>query len=286
MGYRSIVGLSIGVWRPASMVAISGALASIQDWQWPIISAFLSAAAVSLIVYTQIVRPWKRRRKLKRPFDAYFLITSLGRFPLNYVQQDDREHLVKELVVPPNSEIPIQIVLEPRLSFMEREIYFGCTESLVDKGKPYAAEYFVPFLRKGVRRKPDAANPGHYTDYNGFYHVRENYLYTKDTRVIGFKLVTRETGTYPAQIYTVTDDARGRADLVIRVEPARATTKMRCYRKGHRRCFVAPARRHLPRPKIPPIPPIPPIRQHRRGPERPRHFAPSHLRFDRIFPYR
>ena len=86
--------------------------------------------AVSLIGYTQIIRPWRRRRKLKRPFKAHFVITSVDRFTLNYVQQDYREHFVKELVVPPNSEIPIQILLEPKLSFLEREIYFGCTDTI------------------------------------------------------------------------------------------------------------------------------------------------------------
>ena len=129
--------------------------------------------------------------------------------------QDDDEHYVKELVVPPNSEIPIQIVLEPRLSFMQHEIYFGCDESLADEKKPRATEYFVPFVREGVRGhgKPDAAHPGHYTDYNGFYHVRENFLYTKDCRVIGFKLQTGATGIYPAQIYTPKADAPSSATL-------------------------------------------------------------------------
>lgn len=233
------------------MTAISEAWAVIQTWPWPIASAGFSAAALWLLLHVQVVRPWCRRRKLSRPFRAYFLIPSLRHFPLNYVLQDERAHFVKELVVPPNSEISIQIVLEPRLSFMQHELYFGCDESLMDENKPRATEWFVPFVREGVRRsgKPDAQHPGHYTDYNGFYHVRENFLYTRDTRVIGFKLLTGASGTYSAQIYTVTDDVRGRADLFIRVEHP-ATTKMRCYNKGHRwrfskamwgrRCFVTP----------------------------------------------
>jgi hypothetical protein len=77
------------------MAAISAAWATIQTWPWPIVSAFFSAVVVSLIVYTQIVRPWQRRRKLKRPFEANFLITSQTRFPLNYVVQDDDEHFVE-----------------------------------------------------------------------------------------------------------------------------------------------------------------------------------------------
>ena len=69
--------------------------------------------------------------------------------------------------------------------------------------------------------------------------MREGYLYTKDVRVIGYKLRTGSAGTFPAQIYVQTDDVRGEAELSIRVEePAR--TKMRCFMKGHRKCFVAP----------------------------------------------
>jgi hypothetical protein len=85
------------------IAAISEAWEAIQTWPWPIASAVFSATAVLLIGYVQIVRPWCRRLKLKRPFEAYFLITSLGRFPMNYVLQDDQEHFVKELVVPAHS---------------------------------------------------------------------------------------------------------------------------------------------------------------------------------------
>jgi hypothetical protein len=229
-------------------MTISRFWATIQTWHWPIISAFFSAAAFFLILHVQILRPRRRRRKLKRPFDAYFLITSRNRFQLNYVVQDENEeHFVKELVVPPKSEIPIQIILQPRLSFLQREIYFGCEESVASGEKPRATEYFVPFVTRGARRsgRPDEAHPGHYTDYNGFYHVREDYLYTKDDRVIGFKLETRATGTYRAQIYVVTDDVRGEAELLIKVERP-AITRMRCVRKKHRKCFVAPARANEP----------------------------------------
>lgn len=228
---------------------ISGVLATIEAWRWPIISACFSAAAFFLILHVQIVRPWRRRRKLKRPFDAYFLITSRNRFQLNYVVQDEnKEHFVKEIVVPPKSEIPIQIILHPRLGFLQREIYFGCEESDANEEKPRATEYFAPFVAKGARRsaQPDEAHPGHYTDYNGFYHVREDYLYTKDARVIGFKLETRATGTYRAQIYVVTDDVRGKAELSIKVIERPEITRMRCVMKKHRKCFVIPTRANEP----------------------------------------
>jgi hypothetical protein len=229
------------LWAAAVMAAISAMWAALD---WPMVSALLGAATISLVWYTQIFRPWRRRRRLRRPFDAHFLITAADQFSLDYVQQNNREHYVKKLVVPPNREIPIQIVLVPRVSFMQHELYFGCDESLMDENKPRATEWFVPFVREGVRKsgKPDAEHPGHYTDTNGFYHVRENYLYTADCRVIGFKLLTGRPGTFRAQVYTVTDDVRGRADLKIKVqEPPK--TKMRCYRKWHRiqLCWVKPA---------------------------------------------
>jgi hypothetical protein len=208
-------------------------------------SVILSAVTLFILALVEIIRPCIRRHKLKRPFDGYFLITSRDRFKLDYVIQDAREHFLKELVVSANSEIPIhQILLQPRLSFSQRELYFGCGEGLVEEGKPRAVEWFVSFITQGVRRsgKPDEAHPGHYTDYNGFYHVKEDYLYTKDDRVIGFKLVTKKAGTYAAQIYTVTDDVRGVTELTIKVENP-ATTRMRCVRKEHRECFVAPRQR-------------------------------------------
>jgi hypothetical protein len=228
-----------------------GDLSDMDDLDWPMLGVLIgasgvliSASTLFLVSYVHFFRPWRRRRRLRRPFDAYFVITSTGRFPMDYVQQNNRDHYVRKLVVPPHKEIPIQIILVPKVSFVEQELYFGCDEHLADEEKPRATEYFVPFVREGVRGsgKPDEAHPGHYTDYNGFYHVRENYLYTADTRAIGFKLLTGRTGTFRAQVYTVTDDVRGQADLKIKVqEPAR--TKMRCYRKWHRirLCSVKPA---------------------------------------------
>jgi hypothetical protein len=223
------------------MAAISAMWAALD---WPIISALLGATTLSLVWYTQIFRPWRRRWRMRRPFDAHFLITASDQFRLDYVQQNNREHYVKKLVVPPHREIPIQIVLVPKVSFMQHELYFGCDENLRDENKPRATEWFVPFVREGVRKsgKPDAEHPGHYTDINGFYHVRENYLYTSDCRIIGFKLLRGNPGTFRAQVYTVTDDVRGRADLKIKVQE-RPKTRMRCYRKWHRirLCWVKPA---------------------------------------------
>jgi hypothetical protein len=112
------------------MATISATWAALD---WPVVSALLGATTLFLVWYVQIFRPWRRRRQLKRPFDAHFLITANGQFPLDYVQQNNREHYVKKLVVPPNREIPVQIVLVPKLSFMQRELYFGCDESLMDE---------------------------------------------------------------------------------------------------------------------------------------------------------
>src|ERR1043166_4813876 len=103
------------------MATIEAWWATLATWPWSMIAAILAGGSLLVAGHTQIVRPRLRRRKLKQPFRAYFLVTSLERFPLDYVPQDDREHYVKELVVPPNSEIPIQIVLEPRVSFLQRE---------------------------------------------------------------------------------------------------------------------------------------------------------------------
>jgi|SRR5262245_57001392 len=224
------------------MTTISDTWATVAAWpHWAIISAFCSGLALAVLIYVQILRPRIRRLRLKRPVKAYFIITSRDRFELAYVEQDDRQHLVRELVVPANSEITVQILLIPKLTFLQREIYFGCDESLNSKEKPYATEWFNPFVLKGVRRsgKPDADHPGHYTDYNGFYHAREDHLYTTDHRAIGFKLVTGAVGIYHAQVYLVTDEVRGRADLVIRVEQP-PTTKMRCRQKSHWRCSITP----------------------------------------------
>src|SRR5690242_17998632 len=93
---------------------------TVHEWPWPIISALCSAAALILLAYIQIGRIWIRRLRLLRPFRAYFLIPRHEEFALDYAVQDNRAHFVKELILPPNSEVAIQIVLEPRLSFLQR----------------------------------------------------------------------------------------------------------------------------------------------------------------------
>ena len=200
----------------------TGFLTFLQTWPWPMVSGLCGAAAFSVVTYTQIVRPWVRRRRLTRPFRAYFVIPPRQKSELDNVVQDDRVHLVKEIVVRSHSEVAIEIVLFPKLRFVQQEIYFGCEQGGVAE-KPCPFEYFSSFVRQGIRGtgKPDK---GHYIDDDGLYHVRESHLYVNDPRRIGFKVKTKKSGIYPAQVFVVADEARGKTTgLTIKVEDRPST---------------------------------------------------------------
>lgn len=163
--------------------------------------------------------------KLRNPIIACFLIPD-SRFKLGYVDQDDREHFLDELVLPANSEVPVMIWINPKLDFHQDEIYFGM-EGKDLRTKPEPTKVFNPFMIPP--KEEDPSNPSHYRDWYRYYHIHAERNRIKDeVYVIGFMVKTKDLGEYPAQLLVHTPRKLGKARLKIRVESCPITRQMDC----------------------------------------------------------
>jgi hypothetical protein len=219
------------------VIVIAAIVASVTSWPWPMIATFVGVVSCGLIIYVNIIRPRRRRAKLAHPVDAYFLIADQRHHDCEYAAQDDEEHRVKEIVVSSNSEVIVDLVLDPKISFISNTILFGCLGDSATK--PYAVEYLNRFVEigSGKRVNPECDDTKHIIDKHHLYHVRD------DPRpwslgvcgAIGFKLKTTVPGTYPVLIGFLGDDTGGEAlGLTITVEDA-PKTPMRCILVEHRK---------------------------------------------------
>jgi hypothetical protein len=215
------------------------------------ISAFLASAVLATAVHVNFVRPWRRRRKLRSPVDAFFVVPRLGR-DCEYAAQDSEDHDLKEIVLPPNAEIIIHLIYKPRLSLHTTETYFGCDPIKAAGQKPLPIEFDNPFILEGRRRRVvPGPHTDDYRDALGYYHVVENKAWSVGvTRALAFKVRTGDVGVYKAMTYFAGEEVMGSAKLMMRVEEG-PRTSMRCVRPEHRR--LPCARGMPPKPAQPPV---------------------------------
>lgn len=204
-------------------------------WDWQIAAAIAALTAVGILVWVHFIAPRVRRHKLKHPCKAYFHIRELAKGKLSYVVQNDEAHNVKELVLPANALVEIEVSYCPTIPFYVEETVFEC-EGDYDS-KPVVEEPLTPFIAKG--ELPHGVS---YWNRHGGYHYSSRYggravgtWYTK-----GFRLRTKSPGIYKAWLGFLTDEMDGDAkDLVIKVEE-KPLTRMSC--AVHRWCKLRPCR--------------------------------------------
>lgn len=148
--------------------------------------------------------------KLRSPVRMYFLIPD-KRCELTYVEQDEKEHLVKELVLPSNSEHQVLIWFKPRVNYYEDSIYFGCEGDL--NKKPYVVDFSNPFILDNNLQR------SYFRDWHQYYHLLTGKNRIKDeVYVTGFIVKTFEEGEYEANIFLHTPSRLGKAKLKITVK--------------------------------------------------------------------
>ena len=106
------------------ILAIMGALIStMSNVSWPAVGATVGVLSLLTLIWVQIGRPLLRRWRMKSPYQVHFTIIPLQQVKLDHVLQDDRGHHVKELVLPSNMVVEIEIECLPKTSFYEQ----GCS---------------------------------------------------------------------------------------------------------------------------------------------------------------
>jgi hypothetical protein len=215
---------------------ISAVISAAATWPWSMISALFGGAAFFAVIYTQIVRPRIRHYRLKHPCKVYFAIPPLGDTKLEHVLQDDVGHEVAELVLPPNKIVEVELIICPRIGFHDWAISFGCDGS--DEDKPIVIERVDRLIKIGKSRWIPGEDDGYAIDRHGYIQIVTNKGRTKGSRIpIGFRLQTKNLGTYLAHIFFFTEERVGEAALTIRVEE-KPKTPMRC--RVHWGCYVTP----------------------------------------------
>jgi hypothetical protein len=225
--------------QPAWADRIDRGTMSVLDWPWPLIGGCLSLAILLIAIWVNFGRPEVRRFALKNPANAYFHIQQLDLGNIGYAIQDDRAHNVKELVLPANTFLAIELVYQPTIHFNQKEIVF-IVEGLPDE-KPLPLERFTSFVKVGRKHFRPGVSTTDYIDRHDNYHVRVDA--SRDvgsSYVVGLKLQTRKAGVYKAILSWMTDEIEGNVhDLSIRVEDKPAT-RMRC--EEHKGCWIRPAK--------------------------------------------
>jgi hypothetical protein len=167
---------------------------------------------------------------------AFFTILPLHQVRLDHVLQDDAAHHVKELVVPANSIIEIEIESVAKTTFHDDSWTFGCDGA--DDAKPYAIERFDRLIDIGKRNWIPGKDEGYSLDRHKYLRIPTDRTRSKGARLqLGLKLQTRAEGVYPANLFFFTDEGTRAAHLTIRVED-RPRTKMKCI--AHWGCYVTP----------------------------------------------
>jgi hypothetical protein len=214
-------------------------------WRWDIIGGVAGVIAAFLtgviVFYLEVFERGRHRRRLLHPGTAYFVIPSSIHYVCDYAIQNELEHLVRTIVLPPRLEIIVDLALRPSVEFDATEVAFGCDGDL--SAKPYAFEYFNQFIIAGHRRNvvPGIHNYDDYLDKHHYYHTVEvSRFNVGNTKAMGFKIRTSSPGTYHVNVHfsgsTVTGTFTGLSIVVSDTMP----DLMRCVDPDHqhRDCAV------------------------------------------------
>jgi hypothetical protein len=186
-------------------------------------------------------RPLRRRYRLRWPCHAWFIIPASNQGNIDYAEQNESEHYIENLILPPHSHIEIGILYISSIPFTAAEIYFGCEEqdNRAISTKPLVEGFHNRFVEQGNRIRqetPDSHPDSNYIDHHKYYHIRRaRNVARKEPYTLGFKVQTREPGTYKAILYLVGEEVgRPRNALSIIVQDGPVCT-MKCVHPGHRR---------------------------------------------------
>ena len=237
----------------ATLISLGGIALVATEGPWTIagaIGALLSFVVAIAVLWITIDVSFflpKRRRAareqaLNNPADVYFLVPSLDERRIDFAVQDQLDHWVEELIVPPHSTRLIEVRIAPHLDFSTYALQFGCFDNEKNKGtqKPIPTSMVRVFAKKGLNivSSPDAT-PGHTITSHDFYEVAENRQWNKTVRVIGLMLEAKDTGTYRFFVYFMGPEVEASKELSIRVE-AGGSEGMRCVKDDHPRHRISP----------------------------------------------
>ena len=149
---------------------------------------------------------------------AYFLVPTSPR-TCTYAAQTDQEQRLKSIILPANSKVVIDFVLDWTKQISFSEVQFGFEGALDDK--PHVLKYTNNYIRFGRKREvdPTTDDTDDYVDINYTYHVVKTKTSSPGlVQSFGFTVRTNAPGTYKLKIDFVGFEELSIEDLSVTVE--------------------------------------------------------------------
>jgi hypothetical protein len=171
---------------------------------WTVGGAIAAIIAAVVVVCTALYKfvfaPLWRRRELKRPCHAWFLIAASNQRQITHALQDDHEHRIEELTLQSNSEFEIEVLYISSINLETAESYFGCEaqdNNQIDV-KPIITSFCNRFIERGTNEENLDTHPDtNYTDHHKYYHLRKSKKIARgEPYSLGFKMKTKKAGRY------------------------------------------------------------------------------------------
>jgi hypothetical protein len=228
------------------------------DWT-AFISVIVAALTGVALVYIEIDKKFfatrrlrlLRERELNDPVDIHFLVPPRSQRTVEYAEQDDREHLLYEIILAPLASTIVEVRIQPRTRFVTDTFLFGCAHDDADliakELKPCPMELIDIYGQGHIRpNSRPGETPGHVINsrlqYRWNHEIKWNAL---TTLVLGIRIKTNATGTYVWETRFVGDEAESLKTLTIRVESQEGLL-LNCVNGEHERHTIRPALRGTP----------------------------------------
>lgn len=218
-----------------SAVGCAMIAAAVSTWPWAMAAAIFGGISLLTLWYVNFVRPYRRRRALKAATKTYFLVPASTQHECSYATMDDKEHLLKDLSVRPNTELIVDLVMHVKqdISYSEVIVGFMGDPSRKPQIKKYTNRYIL--VGKGREVDPMTGATEDYIDKHRYYHRKFPLVVTKGNVLsMAFTIETQSEGLFPLQISFISDEPiEGEWGLFLTVENT-PTIKQKCAEPEHR----------------------------------------------------
>jgi hypothetical protein len=211
------------------------------------LTLLMATAVAYLQVDFQIFSPQRQRRRreeeLNDPIDFHFLIPERSQRSIEYAAQDDEEHLLNEIIIPPDTTTLVELRLHPKIKFVTTHLIFGCSDDGTASSrqrKPHpirlADVYGQGLIESGSQPRVTA---GHVV--NSRFQYRWNHELRWDGHssiIIGVQIDSHATGEYIFSVMLVGDELEKSKELIMRVEKP-SNAMLICANGDHSRHSIA-----------------------------------------------
>jgi hypothetical protein len=200
------------------------------------LAAIFAGLSLATLWYINFLKPQVRRRALKGAIQTYFLVPLKAQHACSYANQDDEEHILKQISVPPNSELVVDLVMHIKVPISYSEWHIGFAGEM--ESKPYFSKYSNRYIAvgKGTEVDPSLKDSEDFIDKHFYYHVRRGARSISAGTVISaaFTIKTRAAGLYPLRVIFVSEeDISEEASIFVCVE-SKPTLKVLCVDPSHK----------------------------------------------------